>query len=154
MQGGKKMAHCTCTGWCISLCTPSTAKTARDTHFSFHTMLVQSICNKNQSREKLKTKNILWRSSYKICSIFADFWAISCIFRPTKKFFETYFIILLHIQLQEAISNQSVKSASKNIEKWLRYRFSCKISLNQHNFGTVPNSGFWAIESTFLELLP
>ena len=53
-------------------------------------MLVQSICNKNQSREKLKTKNILWRSSYKICNIFADFWAISCIFRPTKKIFETY----------------------------------------------------------------
>ena len=42
----------------------------------------------------------------------ADFWAISCSFGPTKNFFETDFIILLHIQLQEAIFNQSVKSTS------------------------------------------
>ena len=57
------------------------------------------------------------KEQLKYFSIFADFWVISCIFGPTYKNFETYFIILLHIQLQEAIFNQSVKSASKNIEK-------------------------------------
>ena len=84
------------------------------------------------------SKNILWRSSTKWYTFLAYFWAISCIFGPTKNFFETYFIILLHIQFQEAVFNQSVKSTSKNIEKRLRYRYFCKISLNQHRFGTVP----------------
>ena len=79
------------------------------------------------------------KEQLKYFSIFADFWVISCISGPTYKNFETYFIILLHIQLQKVIFNQSVKSASKNIEKWLRYRLSCKISLNWYNFGTVPN---------------
>ena len=57
------------------------------------------------------------KKQLKYFSIFVDFWVISCIFGPTYKKIETYFIILLHIQLQEAIFNQSVKSASKNIEK-------------------------------------
>ena len=85
----------------------------------------------NLSNGKLfLTLTIFMKEQFKIFSIFADFWAISCIVGSIKKIFEAYFIILLHIQLQEVIFNQSVKSASKNIEKWLRYRLSCKISLN------------------------
>ena len=85
----------------------------------------------NLSNGKLfLTLTIFMKEQFKNFSIFADFWAISCIVGPIKKNFEAYFIILLHIQLQEVIFNQSVKSASKNIEKWLRYRLSCKISLN------------------------
>ena len=85
------------------------------------------------------TLTIFMKEQFKIFIIFADSWTISCIVGPTNKNFEAYFIILLHIQLQEVIFNQSVKSASKNIEKWLRYRLSCKISRNWYNFGTVPN---------------
>ena len=49
------------------------------------------------------------KEQFKNFSIFADFWAISCIVGPIKKIFEAYFIILLHIQLQEVIFNQSIK---------------------------------------------
>ena len=102
--------------------------------------------------EKISSsKEYFMKEQFKIFSIFTDFRAIFCIFGPTKKFFETYFIILLHIQLQEAISNQSAKSTSKNIEKWLRYWIFCKISLNQHCFGTVPNCGYLGYRIYFFE---
>ena len=68
-------------------------------------MSVQSICNKNQALEKIKNKKYFMKEQFKIYSIFTDFRAISCVFGPTKKNFETYFTILLYTQLQKAISN-------------------------------------------------
>ena len=63
------------------------------------------------------------KEQFKIFSIFTNFRAISCIFSRTKKNFETYFTILLHIQLQEAISNQSAKSTSKILKNGLDIGF-------------------------------
>ena len=94
------------------------------------------------------------KEQFKIYSIFTDFRAISCVFGPTKKNFETYFKILLHIQLQEAISNQSAKSTSKNIEKWLRYWIFVRLVSISIVLAPCQIVNFWAIESTFLGLLP
>ena len=65
MQRGKKV-------W-----TTSAAKTITYTDFSFHTILVYSICDKNQAQKKLETKNTLWRSTLKFSVVFAIFLAFS-----------------------------------------------------------------------------
>ena len=74
-------------------------------NFSFYTMTVQSICNKNQALEKIKNKKYFMKEQFKIFSIFTNFRAVSCIFSRTKKNFETSFTMLLYTQLQKAISN-------------------------------------------------
>ena len=88
------------------------------------------------------TLTIFMKEQFKNFSIFAGFWAISCDCRPSKKIFEAYFIILLHIQLQEVIFNHSVKSASKISKHCSDIGYLVKlvsISLNWYNVGTVPN---------------
>ena len=65
MQRGKKV-------W-----TTSAAKTVTDTDFYLHTMLVYSICDKNQAQEKNRNKKYFLKEHFKIFGSFCYFSAFS-----------------------------------------------------------------------------
>ena len=50
--------------------TTSAAKTIKGTDFSFHTMLVYSIRNKNQAKEKFRNKKYFMKEHFKIFGSF------------------------------------------------------------------------------------
>ena len=110
MQRGKKV-------W-----TTSAAKTVTDTDFYLHTMLVYSICDKNQAQEKNRNKKYFMKEHFKIFGSFCYFFGI---FSPFGRFISY-------------LAKKLIFSISK-----CEYIKNCLLQLNMHQ-----NFSIWLKKTT------